>query len=97
MDVIYTPWPTQLALAATNAGAVVASGFAMLLHQAAAQVELMTGKPPRLSRSAPPARPSWPAASPRAAGATEAARAKRSNRASSGARLAPIWSAGPCR
>ena len=26
-------------------GAIVASGFAMLLHQAAAQVELMTGKP----------------------------------------------------
>jgi len=45
LDVVYAPWPTQLAEAATAAGAVVASGFAMLLHQAAAQVELMTGKP----------------------------------------------------
>ena len=42
---VYAPWPTPLALAASAAGAVVASGFAMLLHQAAAQVELMTGKP----------------------------------------------------
>jgi shikimate dehydrogenase len=45
MDVVYAPWPTPLAEAAAEAGAVVASGFAMLLHQAAAQVELMTGKP----------------------------------------------------
>ena len=45
MDVVYDPWPTPLARAAQAAGAIVASGFAMLLHQAAAQVELMTGKP----------------------------------------------------
>jgi len=45
MDVVYHPWPTPLARAAAAAGAIVASGFAMLLHQAAAQVELMTGKP----------------------------------------------------
>lgn len=45
MDVVYHPWPTPLAGAAAAAGAVVASGYAMLLHQAAAQVELMTGKP----------------------------------------------------
>jgi shikimate dehydrogenase len=45
MDVVYDPWPTPLAQAAEAAGAIVASGFAMLLHQAAAQVELMTGKP----------------------------------------------------
>jgi shikimate dehydrogenase len=45
MDVVYNPWPTPLARAAAQAGAIVASGFAMLLHQAAAQVELMTGKP----------------------------------------------------
>jgi shikimate dehydrogenase len=44
LDVVYDPWPTPLAEAASAAGAVVASGFAMLLHQAAAQVELMTGK-----------------------------------------------------
>jgi shikimate dehydrogenase len=45
LDVVYAPWPTPLAEAASAAGAMVASGFAMLLHQAAAQVELMTGKP----------------------------------------------------
>jgi shikimate dehydrogenase len=45
LDVVYHPWPTPLAVAAAKAGAIVASGFAMLLHQAAAQVELMTGKP----------------------------------------------------
>jgi shikimate dehydrogenase len=45
MDVVYHPWPTPLAEAAAAAGSVVASGYAMLLHQAAAQVELMTGKP----------------------------------------------------
>jgi shikimate dehydrogenase len=45
LDVVYSPWPTPLAKAASAAGAMVASGFAMLLHQAAAQVELMTGKP----------------------------------------------------
>jgi len=45
LDVVYSPWPTELAHAASAAGAVVASGFGMLLHQAAAQVELMTGKP----------------------------------------------------
>jgi len=45
LDVVYHPWPTPLAVAATAAGSAVVSGFAMLLHQAAAQVELMTGKP----------------------------------------------------
>ena len=45
MDVVYHPWPTPLAKAAAAAGSAVASGYAMLLHQAAAQVELMTGKP----------------------------------------------------
>jgi shikimate dehydrogenase len=44
LDVVYSPWPTRLAEAASAAGAMVVSGFAMLLHQAAAQVELMTGK-----------------------------------------------------
>jgi shikimate dehydrogenase len=44
-DVVYAPWPTQLALAARAAGTRVVGGFPMLLHQAAAQVELMTGKP----------------------------------------------------
>lgn len=45
LDVVYTPWPTPFAAAALAAGARVASGLAMLLHQAVAQVELMTGKP----------------------------------------------------
>jgi shikimate dehydrogenase len=45
LDVVYAPWPTPLAAAAAAAGAAVVSGFAMLLHQAAGQVELMTGKP----------------------------------------------------
>jgi shikimate dehydrogenase len=44
-DVVYHPWPTPLAQAAAAAASVVVSGYAMLLHQAAAQVELMTGKP----------------------------------------------------
>jgi shikimate dehydrogenase len=45
LDVVYHPWPTPLAEAAVAAGSVVASGYSMLLYQAAAQVELMTGKP----------------------------------------------------
>jgi shikimate dehydrogenase len=45
LDVVYSPWPTPLAKAASAEGTTVVSGFAMLLHQAAAQVELMTGKP----------------------------------------------------
>jgi shikimate dehydrogenase len=45
LDVVYHPWPTSLARAAAGTGSVVVSGYAMLLHQAAAQVELMTGKP----------------------------------------------------
>ncbi|HEX9042044.1 MAG TPA: shikimate dehydrogenase [Trebonia sp.] len=45
LDVVYHPWPTPLAAAAAAAGSAVVSGYAMLLHQAAAQVELMTGKP----------------------------------------------------
>ncbi|MFC5994076.1 shikimate dehydrogenase [Pseudonocardia hispaniensis] len=45
LDVVYAPWPTPFAAAAANAGCAVVSGLAMLLHQAAAQVELMTGRP----------------------------------------------------
>lgn len=44
-DVVYAPWPTALAASAAAAGATVVSGAAMLLHQAAAQVTLMTGRP----------------------------------------------------
>ena len=42
LDVVYDPWPTPLAAACRG---TVVSGASMLLHQAAAQVELMTGLP----------------------------------------------------
>lgn len=46
LDVVYEPWPTPLAIAWTAAGGSVAPGWAMLLHQAAEQVRLMTGLEP---------------------------------------------------
>jgi shikimate dehydrogenase len=46
LDVVYAPWPTAFAAAAEAAGAHVVSGLEMLLHQAVAQVELMTGRRP---------------------------------------------------
>lgn len=42
-DVVYDPWPTALAAAATESGTPVVSGLDLLAHQAALQVELMTG------------------------------------------------------
>jgi shikimate dehydrogenase len=45
LDVVYAPWPTPFAAAAAAAGCRVVSGLAVLLHQAVAQVELMTGRP----------------------------------------------------
>lgn len=45
LDVVYAPWPTTLGAAALAAGVPVAGGRAVLLHQAARQVELMTGRP----------------------------------------------------
>ncbi len=45
LDVVYAPWPTPFAAAAEGGGARVVSGLEMLLHQAAAQVQLMTGRP----------------------------------------------------
>lgn len=42
-DVVYDPWPTALAAAAAEAGVPVLSGLDLLAHQAALQVELMTG------------------------------------------------------
>jgi shikimate dehydrogenase len=59
---VYHPWPTPLAQAAARSGAVVVSGFDLLLHQAARQVELMTGIKPA------------PLDDMRAAGQTELAR-----------------------
>ena len=49
LDVVYHPWPTVLAQAALRAGIPVASGLDLLLHQAARQVELMTGHPAPLA------------------------------------------------
>lgn len=45
LDVIYAPWPTALAGSAFAAGCRVVGGLPVLLHQAAAQVQLMTGRP----------------------------------------------------
>lgn len=42
-DVVYDPWPTALAQAATDRGRPVLSGLDLLVHQAVLQVELMTG------------------------------------------------------
>lgn len=44
-DVVYSPWPTAAAAAATAAGAPVVGGLALLVEQAALQVERMTGLP----------------------------------------------------
>ncbi|MDO5498525.1 MAG: shikimate dehydrogenase [Propionibacteriaceae bacterium] len=43
-DAIYDPWPTELGRAATAAGRIVFSGLDLLVAQAIAQVELMTGR-----------------------------------------------------
>lgn len=43
-DVVYAPWPTAAARAVARRGGRVAGGFPMLLHQAVAQVRLMTGR-----------------------------------------------------
>ncbi len=47
-DVIYHPWPTRLAAAWQQAGGTVFGGLDLLIHQAALQVELMTGADPAL-------------------------------------------------
>jgi shikimate dehydrogenase len=43
-DVVYDPWPTFLVSAASAAGLPVVTGIDLLAHQAALQVELMTGE-----------------------------------------------------
>ena len=45
LDVVYAPWPTPFARSALAAGCPVVSGLTVLLYQAVAQVELMTGHP----------------------------------------------------
>ncbi|MFZ0323362.1 MAG: shikimate dehydrogenase [Actinomycetes bacterium] len=44
VDVVYDPWPTDLALAWRAAGGAVAGGLDMLVHQAHEQIRLMTGR-----------------------------------------------------
>lgn len=43
-DVVYAPWPTAAARRVAERGGRVVGGFPMLLHQAVAQVRLMTGR-----------------------------------------------------
>jgi shikimate dehydrogenase len=45
LDVVYHPWPTPLAAAARKADIPLVGGLDLLLHQAAGQVTLMTGRP----------------------------------------------------
>jgi shikimate dehydrogenase len=49
LDVRYDPWPTRYAARAAAAGLPVLGGLAVLLAQAARQVELMTGRPAPLA------------------------------------------------
>ncbi|MEV7089190.1 shikimate dehydrogenase [Streptomyces sp. NPDC093085] len=58
-DVLYEPWPTRLAAAWDARGGAVLGGLDLLVHQAAVQFELMTGRSPA------------PLAAMRAAGAAE--------------------------
>lgn len=46
LDVVYAPWPTDVAGAWADAGGALAPGWLMLLHQAVPQVQLMTGRQP---------------------------------------------------
>ncbi|MGV9944060.1 shikimate dehydrogenase [Streptomyces sp. NPDC003401] len=45
-DVLYHPWPTELAARWSMFGGAVVSGLDLLVHQAALQVERMTGRSP---------------------------------------------------
>lgn len=44
-EVVYDPWPTPLAAAATGSGRVLVSGLDLLVHQAVLQFTLFTGLP----------------------------------------------------
>lgn len=48
LDVVYAGWPTPWAADLRSVGVRVHGGGSMLLHQAAEQVHLMTGRPPPL-------------------------------------------------
>ncbi|WP_225836751.1 shikimate dehydrogenase [Streptomyces sp. NK08204] len=45
-DVLYDPWPTELAARWSMVGGAVVSGLDLLVHQAVLQVEQMTGRSP---------------------------------------------------
>ncbi|MGW5457910.1 shikimate dehydrogenase [Streptomyces sp. NPDC003996] len=45
-DVLYEPWPTELAARWSMCGGAVVSGLDLLVHQAVLQVEQMTGRSP---------------------------------------------------
>jgi len=45
-DVLYDPWPTELAARWSAYGGAVVSGLDLLVHQAVLQVEQMTGRTP---------------------------------------------------
>lgn len=45
-DVLYDPWPTELAAAWSARGGAVVGGLDLLVHQAVLQVEQMTGRAP---------------------------------------------------
>jgi shikimate dehydrogenase len=45
-DVLYDPWPTDLAARWSGYGGAVVSGLDLLVHQAVLQVEQMTGRAP---------------------------------------------------
>ncbi|MGW4306558.1 shikimate dehydrogenase [Streptomyces californicus] len=45
-DVLYEPWPTELAAAWSARGGAVVGGLDLLVHQALLQVEQMTGRSP---------------------------------------------------
>jgi shikimate dehydrogenase len=48
-EVVYDPWPTPLAREATRRSRPLVGGLDLLVHQAALQVELMTGAPAPLA------------------------------------------------
>ena len=62
-EVIYDPWPTPLRRGGRGRRAVLVGGLDLLVHQAALQFELFTGRPGPARRDAPGRR-----ASPRRAG-----------------------------
>jgi shikimate dehydrogenase len=50
VDLVYAPRPTAWLAAAADTGAVTVDGLGMLVHQAAAQLELWTGRPAPVDR-----------------------------------------------